>query len=79
MQRFEVRDFAGNHSHYDCTGAALHENVNAKSMRTWQAVGDIAGTELFQVVDGMLVVPNQIGRDAPGVIAGECAPSSGRS
>src|SRR3984957_18072676 len=33
VQRFEVRDFAGNYAHYDGARAALHEDINSKPVR----------------------------------------------
>ena len=60
-----------NHAHHDCAAAALDENIDPKAGQPGQAEGDIAGALLAQHVDGLLVVADKIGRDAPRVVRRE--------
>src|SRR5882762_7079945 len=68
VQRFEVWNFAGDYSHHHGAGAALHEDVDPKPIRTRQAVGHIARTEFLQVVNCILVAAHEIGRYAPSIL-----------
>ena len=48
-------------------------------MRTGQTVGYIAGSELLQVIDCILVAANQLRRNAPSIVIREDAGRSGGS
>jgi hypothetical protein len=48
-------------------------------MRTGQTVGYIAGSELLQVIDCILVAANQLRRNAPRIVIREDARRSGGS
>ncbi len=71
VKRFKTRNGSGNHPHYDCTTATLHENVDSETSGTWQPVGDIACALLPQCGQSVLVLPDQVGGNALGVIGRE--------
>ena len=70
-QRGELGNGGGNHAHDHSATAALDENVDPKAGQTRQAEGDIAGALLAQHVDRLLVVADEIGGDAAGIVGGE--------
>src|ERR1017187_697766 len=78
VERFQVGNLSWDYTHHDGTGTPLHEDVDAKAIGAGHTVGHIAGTAFLQVLNGMLVVADQIGRDAPGVVNGEDTSRSGR-
>src|SRR5450631_4745670 len=79
VERIEIWDLSGNYAHHDGTGTALHEDIHTKPVGTGQTVGHIAGTAFLQVLNRMLVIAHQIGRNSPGVVAGENTCRSGGS
>ena len=78
VQRCEVWDLTRNYPHHDGAGAALHKYVDPKPMCTRQAVGHVAGTELLQVINRLLVAANEIGPNAPRIVIRKDSRRSGR-
>ena len=64
IQGFEIVTFTRNHAHHNGAGSALHKNVYPKTRRAGQTVRNVARSIFLQVGLRMLVVANQVARDA---------------
>src|SRR5258708_16042311 len=76
IQSCEVWDLTRNYPHHDGAGAALHKYVDPKPMCTRQAVGHVAGTELLQFINRLLVAPDEIRPNPPRIAIRAYSPPS---
>jgi hypothetical protein len=68
MKRTESRNDGRNHAHHNRATSALDKDVDAEARHARQPVGNVAGALLAKRIDGLLVVADQVGRDAARVI-----------
>ena len=60
VKSFEIRDVVRDHPHHDGDAASLCEYVHAESRELWQAVRNVAGAFLSQLVQRVRILGNQV-------------------
>src|SRR4029077_19014188 len=71
MQGDELGNSGRDDAHDDGATAALDKGVHAEAGKAGEPIGDVARTLFAERVDGLLVVADQVGGDAPGIVRSE--------